>query len=322
MIVVDDASADGTADWIADGRPDVGLVRLDRNAGFARAANAGIAAARGEIVQLLNNDAEVCAGWAEAGLAPFADPAVGSVAPLVLVRRDPDRVDSAGDQYTPAGWPTKRGHGQPTRRWIAHPPDEVFGPSGSSAFYRAAAIRRVGGFDERLGAYYEDVDLAFRLRWAGYRCRFEPASRVLHDISATYRHDRPELQRQMSRNLELVFWRNLPLRWLPVGIPMHLAFVALQACARLRAGRLQPFLAGKLDAIRAAGTILADRNERARLAAVAAAAPTFPLSLDLATSLRDHRSRPAETSLAGPRASRVARRARGNRRSGDRATSR
>ena len=112
VIVADDASTDDTLAWLAAEHPDVRVVRLDDNRGFVGAANAGIAAARGEMIQLLNNDTEVTPGWIEAGLAPFADPSVGSVAPLVLVRSDPSRVDSAGDSYSVVGWPCKRGHGE------------------------------------------------------------------------------------------------------------------------------------------------------------------------------------------------------------------
>ncbi|MGZ3486130.1 MAG: glycosyltransferase family 2 protein, partial [Isosphaeraceae bacterium] len=107
VIVVDDASTDGTVKWVATHYPPVRLVRRPRNGGFCAAANAGLSAAHGQFIQLLNNDTEVTPGWLEAGLAPFADPTVGSVAPLVLVRSDPSRVDSAGDAYTLAGWPTK-----------------------------------------------------------------------------------------------------------------------------------------------------------------------------------------------------------------------
>ena len=202
VIVVDDASRDGTSAWVTSHYPQVKLVRLEQNSGFCAAANAGIAAARGHFIQLLNNDTEVCPGWLQAGLALFVDPTVGSVAPLVIVRSDPHRVDSAGDTYTLAGWPTKRGHGQPIGHWIEHPVDEVFAASGSTAFYRAEALRQVGGFDPLLGSYYEDVDLGFRLRWAGYRCVFSPRCRILHEISATYNHHRPALQRRIARNAE------------------------------------------------------------------------------------------------------------------------
>ncbi len=147
VVVSDDGSTDGTAEWLAEAFPGIRLVRLPRNGGFCAAANAGLDAARGIFIQLLNNDTEVTPGWLEAGLAPFVDGRVGSVAPLVLVRVNPDRVDSAGDSYAWVGWPMKRGHGQPSATWSARPVEEVFGASGSSAFYRAEALRRTGGSD-------------------------------------------------------------------------------------------------------------------------------------------------------------------------------
>ena len=280
VIVADDASTDGTAEWLARAHPDVRVVRLERNGGFCAAANAGIAAARGRFIQLLNNDTEVTAGWIEAGLAPFADPTVGSVAPLVLVRSDPGRVDSAGDSYALAGWPTKRGHGQPAALFAGRPVEEVFGASGSSAFYRSAALRQVGGFDPLLGSYYEDIDLAFRLRWAGYRCLFAPRCVIHHDVSATYDHGSPALQRRMARNAEIVFWANMPPGLLALALVPHLAFVALQGAWRLARGRLRPFLLGKCDALCAWREIKARRKARAELARKAVAPPHFALGTD------------------------------------------
>ncbi len=212
------------------------------------AANAGIAAASGSVIQVLNNDTEVTPGWAQAGLAPFADATVGSVAPLVLVRSDPSRVDSAGDRFAVFGWPSKRGHGQDAGTWMAHPSGPVFGASGSSAFYRARALETVGAYDPAFGSYYEDVDLAFRLRWAGYSCVFEPSCRILHEVSASYDHTRPDLQRRMARNAELLFWTDLPAAWLIAALVPHLGFTCLQALWRFARGRARPFLAGKLDA--------------------------------------------------------------------------
>ncbi len=223
VVVADDASTDGTVEWLARVHPEVRRVRLTRTRGFCAAANAGIAAARGRFIQVLNNDTEVQSGWIEAGLAPFTDATVGSVAPLVLVRSDPACVDSAGDLYTLAGWPIKRGHGQPAALFATRPVEEVFAASGSSAFYRAEALRRTGGFDPLLGSYYEDIDLGFRLRWAGYRCLFNPRSLVHHEISATYDHKNSALQRRMARNAEIVFWANLPSSLLARALLPHLA---------------------------------------------------------------------------------------------------
>ncbi len=294
IIVADDASTDDTPAWLAEAHPEVRLVRLDRNLGFCGAANAGIAASLGPFVQLLNNDTEVTAGWVEAGLAPFDDPKVGSVAPLVLFRSDPTRVDSAGDSYAAFGWPSKRGHGQPASRWAAHPPDRVFGASGSSAFYRAEALRKVGRYDPAFGSYYEDVDLAFRLRWAGYDCAYAPACRVLHDISASYDHGTPALQERMARNAEILFWSNLPTPWLMAAAIPHAAFTLAQGAWRLAQGRHRPFLGGKLDAIRQWRTIGPRRKLRADLARGAAARPRFRLTLAPLGDLRNHLARPPE----------------------------
>src|SRR5262249_14701179 len=152
------------------------------------------------------------------------------------------RVDSAGDSYTIAGWPCKRGHGEDARRWLVRPPQRVFGASGSSAIYRAAAPRRGGAVDPGYHSYYEGDDLGLRLRWAGYECVFTPRCQVLHEVSASYDHARPALQRRMSRNAEILFWSNLPSYWLAAAVVPHLAFTLAQGLGRLLRGRLRPFL--------------------------------------------------------------------------------
>ena len=278
IVVVDNGSTDGTSEWLSQVQPDIRRVRLDPNGGFCAAANAGIAAARGAFIQLLNNDTEVTAGWVEAALAPFADETVGSVAPLVLVRSDPSRVDSAGDSYAMVGWPTKRGHGQSAESWATRPGDEVFGASGSSAFYRAGASGSPG--DSTLCSTPTTRTSTWPSDCGGpaIGASFAPDSRILHDISATNDHRSPELQRRISRNAELVFWWNLPHRMLALAIVPHLAFVAAQAAWRLARGRLRPFAAGKLDALRAWRQIRErrlDRSTSARIGRPSAALRTF-----------------------------------------------
>lgn len=277
VIIADDASRDDTIPWLLENHPSVRVARLHENQGFCQAANAGIGMARGRFIQLLNNDAEVTPGWAEAGLAPFDDPRVGSVAPLVLMRADPTRVDSAGDGYALTGWPFKRGHNQSATRWARRPIEPVFGASASSAFYRATALRMVGGFDPAYGSYYEDVDLAFRLRWAGFTCMFTPKCQVLHDVSASFDHARPALQRRVARNAEYLFWSNLSTGRLLAGLLPHVGFTLAQALWRAGRGRLGPMLEGKLDAARDWKVLRHRRLDRARLARSAIARPHFPL---------------------------------------------
>jgi GT2 family glycosyltransferase len=251
IIVVDDGSPGGSVSAAALEFPHVRCLRSDRRRGFCAAANAGIEAADAPVVELLNDDTEVEPGWAEAALARFAEPAVAAVAPLVL-RWDGTgqalAIDSAGDRYYRGGVAAKRGRGEPVGPAYLRA-CRVFGASGSSAFYRRDFLLRVGAFPERFGAYFEDVDLSFRLHRAGGEVVFEPASRVRHRVSASYGRPRRRLLEQQSRNEELVFWRNLPSRDLARALPLHMAVLAAKAWRRWRDGNLMPFLTGRLGAL-------------------------------------------------------------------------
>jgi GT2 family glycosyltransferase len=136
----------------------------------------------------------------------------------------------------------------------------VFGASASSAFYRRAAVLRVGAFPESFRAYFEDVDLAFRLQRAGYRALFEPAARVLHRVSASYGPPRRRLVEQQSCNEERVFWRNLPGNVLARALPHHLAVLAAKAWRRWREGTLAPFLCGRLRLLAEVPALLRHRR--------------------------------------------------------------
>jgi GT2 family glycosyltransferase len=261
VIVVDDASPGGAVTAAAAMFAGVSVVRLGRRGGFCAAANAGIAGATGDVVELLNDDTEVEAGWAEAAVAWFADSAVGAVAPLTL-RLDGEEspvIDSAGDRYFVGGVAGKRGRGEPVgpEYLYARP---VFGASASSAFYRRDALRLVGGFPEEFGAYFEDVDLSFRLHWAGFRVMYEPASRVWHHISASYGRPKRRLIEQQARNEERVFWRNLPGRVLLRALPLHFAVLAAKAWRRWREGDFRPWLCGKLRVLREAAAVMRHRR--------------------------------------------------------------
>ncbi len=247
-IVVDDGSPRKAASDVAARFERVRIVRLPRRRGFCAAANAGIGASRGDIVELLNDDTEVQPGWAEAALACFADPAVAAVAPLVLTGADGSIVDSAGDRYYIGGIAAKRGHREPLGPGHLRP-GPVFGASASSAFYRRSALERVGAFPESFGAYFEDVDLAFRLQRAGYRTLFEPRARVLHHVSSSYRPRRALIEQQ-SHNEEQVFWRNLPFGVLLRSLPRHLLVLAAKGQRRWREGTLAPFICGRLRVFR------------------------------------------------------------------------
>jgi len=259
VIVVDDASPAGLVGRTAERFTNIGLLRLPRRRGFCGAVNQGIAAAGGDIVELLNDDTEVTPGWADAALAWFRDPAIGAVAPLVLVGPAGDFIDSAGDRYFAGGVAAKRGHGDPAA-WAPDLPGPVFAASGSSGFYRRQMLLSVGGFPEEFTAYFDDVDVAFRLHWAGWRTMFEPASRVLHRVSGSHGRPRRHLLEQQALNEERVYWRNLPGRELARTLPRHLAVLAAKAWRRWREGTLSPFICGRLRLLGEVGLLLRHRR--------------------------------------------------------------
>ncbi len=250
ILVIDDASPNRTVSQTVRAFAGVRVLRFERQRGFCAAVNAGILAARHPIIELLNDDTEVSANWAEAALPHFENPRIAAVAPLVLrgaPGKEPPMIDSAGDRYFLGGIAGKRGHGQLLSTQYLQG-GEVFGVSASSAFYRRKALLDVGAFPEDFGAYFEDVDVSFRLHWAGHRLVYEPASRVWHCVSASHgRHSRRLLEQQ-SRNEERVFWRNLPNHDIFHAVPLHAAVLAAKAYRRWREGELLPFLFGRLRA--------------------------------------------------------------------------
>ena len=238
-------------------------LRLDRRRGFCTAVNVGIRAASAPVVEILNDDTEVTPSWTAAALAAFADSSVGAVAPLALmslIGEGAERIDSAGDRFFVAGIAAKRGHAEPAR-----PPYlqrcRVFGASASCGFYRREALEAAGLFPERFGAYFEDVDLAFRLHRAGYQIVFEPASRVYHRVSSSYRKCDRRVLEQQSLNEERVFWRNLPRPVLLRAIPRHFAVLAGKMWRRYREGNLGPFISGRLQMVAEIPEVMRHRRE-------------------------------------------------------------
>jgi len=260
ILVVDDACPPKALQPIIRDFPTVHLLRLPRRRGFCYAANIGIEAAHHSIVELLNDDTEVAAGWAEAALAHFQQSDVVAVAPLILQypkrKSDPSPpfayIDSAGDDYDPGGYAWKRGHGLP---WSDQLPlhlrlaGPVTSASACAAFYRREAIRAAGGLALSFKAYFEDVDLGLRLRQRGGEIIFEPASVVWHHGSASYGRTPPRpLLEQQSCNEERLFWRH----WRRYGgwrlLPRHLAVLLGKFCRRCTEGRLLPWTFGRLRA--------------------------------------------------------------------------
>ncbi len=185
MVVVDDGSSDGTPGLLREQWPAVEVIEQRPSLGYVRAVNRGVAAGTGELVVLVNNDVELRPDFLERLAAPFgAEPRLGSAASLMLAR-DGSTIDSVGVTVdaTLAGF--ARLQGRPAAEAHATAPG-LAGPEGTAGAWRRAAWEQAGGFDERLRAYMEVVDIALRLAGAGWTTIAIPEAAGVHLGSATY----------------------------------------------------------------------------------------------------------------------------------------
>jgi GT2 family glycosyltransferase len=179
VICVDNASGDGSADRIRAAVPGVALIESKTNTGFAGGINLGFAAATGEYVATINNDARPHSQWVRAAVAELeADPGVACVASKVL-DWDGTSVDYVDGSLTWFGMGYKREVERPDSPDYDEPKDVLFA-TGAAMFARAKVFRAVGGFDERFFMFYEDVDLGWRLNLLGHRVRYVPGSVAYH----------------------------------------------------------------------------------------------------------------------------------------------
>ncbi|MFA6604148.1 MAG: glycosyltransferase family 2 protein [Patescibacteria group bacterium] len=211
ILVVDNASTDGTADAIAAAYPWARLIRNPRNSGFAGGNNVGlrqVIEAGADFVYLLNQDTEVEPNFLLEALAVAGSAAdVGSIQSLLLLHPERDRVNSAGNAIHFLGFGYCRDNGRRLTDVKLGEREIAYG-SGAGLLLSAAALRRVGLLDEELFMYHEDLDLGWRLRLAGFRNLLAPRSVVYHK----YEFSRSVAKfYYMERNRYLVLWRNFRL---------------------------------------------------------------------------------------------------------------
>lgn len=222
LIVVDNGSTDGSADGLESRLPGCRVIRLPLNTGFAAANNLAAREAVTPWLALVNSDAFLAPDWLERMLsAAEAHRDFAFFASRLLQDANPAALDGEGDAFHLSGIAWHNGHGRP----VAYPPGdpiEVFAPCAAAALYDRRAFLSVGGFDEDFVSYYEDVDLAFRLRLAGHRCLLVPAAAARHVGSATLGRLSDTAIYLTHRNLEWTWLRNMPPGLLFWSLPAHL----------------------------------------------------------------------------------------------------
>ncbi len=185
VVVVDDASSDGSPAWLRECWPEVEVVTHPTNLGVTAALNTCLRAGSSEFVVLLNNDMELDPDCLTLLVQAMREhPEAGSACPKLLSFADRTVLDGAGDTFDWGGTGRRRGHGE---RDVGQydEPQSIFGACAGAAIYRRIAIDAVGPLDEDFFAFYEDVDWSFRAQLHGYGCRYVPAAVAYHVGSAT-----------------------------------------------------------------------------------------------------------------------------------------
>ncbi|MBR6237677.1 MAG: glycosyltransferase family 2 protein [Lachnospiraceae bacterium] len=221
-IVVDDGSKDGSAEYVRTSHPDVKLIALAENTGFAAAVNRGIEAATTKYVLLLNNDTKVIGDFVRRmEQAIEADEKIFSVSAKMLKLSDESTVDGAGDYYCALGWAYAYGKDKPEEK--VDKKRQIFSACGGAAIYRRDAVTELGLFDEMHFAYLEDVDLGYRARIAGYINMYEPSAKVLHAGSGFSGSRYNEFKVGLSsKNSTYIIRKNMPFLQRIINLPFFI----------------------------------------------------------------------------------------------------
>jgi GT2 family glycosyltransferase len=282
VIVVDNGSNDGSVEQAL--ACDFRLIQNSTNRGFCAANNQGIAAARGEFVALLNNDAEANPQFLSALVSVFEErPDVGMAAAKIVVWEDPQLIDKVGHLIYPDGQNRGRGTGERDHGQFDRV-EEVLWPDGCAALYRKSMLDQIGGFDEDLFAYGDDADLGLRARMAGWNCLYTPHAVVRHHRGSTLGVASVRRLKLIERNRVLLAAKLFPWSLLVLN-PFYYVMRLIAGAGAAARGEGEtaafPGLRGKLKLI--AGLLLGDL----------AALLSLPRTLLKRTSVRAIRKMPA-----------------------------
>jgi GT2 family glycosyltransferase len=261
LLIVDNSPSDLAAQAAAKADPAIRLIENPENRGFAAAVNQGARAARGRWLALLNPDAFAEPAWLERLLAAAkAHPQVRAFASRQLMAEDPTRLDGLGDVMALAGFPFRGGYTHADPGPMA--PAWVFSACGGAMLVDRALFLRLGGFDERLFCYCEDVDFGYRMRLIGEPTLLVPDAVVRHVGSASSGGRRSDFAVfHGSRNRFWVYVKDTPpvLFWLT--LPLHILATAVLFTRHATRGEVVTPIRGLSSGIRHIGVALEARRE-------------------------------------------------------------
>ena len=222
--VIDNYSVDDSKEIIQDWFPEIGLIELTKNYGFAEGYNRGIRILNEEYIVLLNSDVLVTKNWLEPLLNKLkSDPSIGAVMPKILSLENQDEFEyagAAGGYIDSLGYPFCRGRVfQHVEKDTGQYDDEqeVFWTSGAAMVLKKETFLALGGFDFSFFAHQEEIDLCWRMKRAGLKCMVVPSSTVYHFGGGSLAYDNPNKTYLNFRNNLTTIIKNEPygkLLWL------------------------------------------------------------------------------------------------------------
>lgn len=230
VLVVDNASTDGSLEYMKEHYPEIEVIALDKNYGFSKAVNVGIQHSTTPYVILLNNDTTVDPHYVEEMIKAIErSPRIFSVSSKMIQMYHPELIDSAGDLYTLLGWGVCRGTGRPVSNYTEA--DEIFTACAGAAIYRRSAFSKIGYFDENHFAYLEDIDVGYRAKIYGYKNTYCPTALVYHVGSGTSGSKYNSFKVKLSaRNNIYLNYKNMPILQLILNFfPLFTGYVVKYA---------------------------------------------------------------------------------------------
>jgi len=249
-VVVDNCSHDRSVDGLEERFPEVEVIRLEQNIGFAAANNYAIKKADGfQWVALLNPDTIAKPDWlSRLHIAAEKKPQYNFFGSKLIKENSSGQLDGTGDIYHLCGLAWRRDHGA-TEKQTSRLDEEIFSPCAAAAMYRRDIVLEVGGFDERFFCYFEDIDLAFRLRLLGHRCLYVPNAEVGHVGSAIAGRGSDFAVYHGHRNMVWAYFKNMPSELLWCGLPQHILINLAALIWFSLNGQAGPIFRAKRDAL-------------------------------------------------------------------------
>jgi len=214
VLFVDNASSDNSLDTVrsrfgSDER--LRIIQNSENLGFAGGNNVGLKFAQGEYIALLNNDTRVDTDWLRNLVEIIAQPNVGAVQSKLLLMSSPNVVDCAGGFIDYYGYAFEKGNGKDASGYTQG--SECFYAKGASMLLKREVLKETGLFDKDIFIYYDETDLCWRIRLAGYRILYVPTSIVYHAVGLTASNTRKQKIRFFcKRNQMMILLKNFELR--------------------------------------------------------------------------------------------------------------